>query len=264
MLEGYSIDTCIGDLEISLITEISADLPSSVIREIMDIISWRRIHERSWYPRPGRTILYRSRELDRLIKIKGAGFYHPPNVADSGFKRTIEPVPEHHLPLPPLQAAFQRDLIHVDPDRSPPYALRSVQSFPAPIGGMLLKTALNDRAMFGRLNRSGVPANRSLAVFRYDRLKLDNLPMGASVSALPDGSLPQTPYDIYTHWARGDRAGANLEDLENLGGQICNNRQFSMLDPANRLELVAHLGRIAGKTILEFSTKAGLYRFSAK
>lgn len=255
------ISNSICDLEISLVSEIAADLPSSVVREIRDIISWRCSHEPNWYQHPGRTVMYQSREFNRIIKIKGAGFYNPPNVADSGLKRTIVPVPESHLPLPPLQSTFQRDLIHVDPDRSPPYALTSVQSFPAPVGGMLLKTALNDRAMFERLNRSGVPANSSVAVFRYDRLKLDDLPMGVSVSALPAGTLPQTPYDIYLDWTMGDR-DRRLGDLENLGAQICNNRQFSMLSPANRLDLVARLGRIAGKTILEFSTKAGLYRFS--
>jgi hypothetical protein len=206
-------------------------------------------------------VRYQSREFNRIIKIKGAGFYNPPNATNSGLKRTIVPVPESYLPLPPLQAAFQRDLIHVDPDRSPPYVLISVQSFPAPVGGMLLKTALNDQVMFDRLNRSGVPANSPMAVFRYDRLKLANLHMGVSVSTLPAGTLPQTPYDIYLDWAIGDRASQRGE-LEQLGSQICGDRQFSLLNPANRLDLVARLGRIAGTTILEFSTKAGLYRFS--
>jgi hypothetical protein len=262
------ISPAIRDLEISIVTECAADVPNSVMREIMEIISWRRKHEAIWYPRPGRTLLYQSRAFvggaarseHRTIKIKGAGFYNPPNAAGSGLKRTIVPVPESHHPSPPLQTAFQRDLIHVDPDRSPPYTLRSVPSFPAPVGGMLLKGALNDREMFLRLNRSGVPANSPLAVFRYDRLKLDGLPMGVSVALLPADALPQTPYDIYLHWAMGD--GAGIEDLETLGTQICDNPQFSMLDPVHRLELVARLGRVAGKTILEFSTQARLYRLS--
>jgi hypothetical protein len=262
MLDSETIGCGIGELEISLMTELAADLPSAVVREITDIISWRRKHEPEWYQRPGRTVLYQSREFDRPIKIKGAGFYNPPFRADSGLKRTIVPVPESQRPLPPLPAAFQRDLIHVDPDRSPPYSFRSVQSFAAPVGGMLLKTALNDRVIFSRLNRAGVPANSPLAVFRYDRLKLDRLPMGVSVSALPAYSLPQTPYDIYIHWAMKDRASHNLANLEDLGAQICGNRQFSMDNPIDRLALVARLGRIAGKTILEFSTQAGLYRFS--
>jgi hypothetical protein len=262
MLRNYQAGSCISDLAISLMTECAADLPNSVVREIMDIISWRRIHQRDWYQRPGRTVLYQSREFDRQIKIKGAGFYNPPNAAGSGLKRTIVPVPTSHLPSPPLPVTFQRDLIHVDPDRSPPYLLRSVQSFPAPIGGMLLKTALNDRSMFLRLNRSGVPANSPLAVFRYDRLTLNHLPMGVSVSAVPEDSLPQTPYDIYMHWAMDDRASNTHPDLEDLGAQLCHNPQFSILSPIDRLMFVARLGRIAGKTILEFSTQAGLYRFS--
>jgi hypothetical protein len=249
-------------LEISPITEICSDLPSSVVREIIEIISWQRQHEPNWYQHPGRTVLYQSQEFDRIIKIKGAGFYNPPNTSFSGLKRTIEPVPESHLPLPPLETAFQRDLIHVDPDRVSPYSLISVKSFPAPVGGMLLKTALNDREMFRRLNAAGVPANSPLAVFGYDRLYLDNLPMGVSVSALPEQPLPYTPYDIYIHWAMVDRASSQLGDLENLGAQICGDAQFSMNDPIDRLKLVSRLGRFAGKTILEFSTKAGLYRFS--
>jgi hypothetical protein len=249
-------------LEISPITEICADLPSSVVREIIEIISWQRQHEPNWYQHPGRTVLYQSQEFDRTIKIKGAGFYNPPNISFSGLKRTIEPVPESTLPLPPLQTAFQRDLIHVDPDRLPPYSLISVKSFPAPVGGMLLRTALNDREMFRRLNRAGVPANSPLAVFGYDRLYLDRQQMGVSVSALPEQSLAYTPYDIYLHWAIQDRASSQLGDLENLGAQICGNAQFSIANPIDRLKLVSRLGRFAGKTILEFSTKAGLYRFS--
>jgi hypothetical protein len=256
------IATSISTLEISMLTAIAPDLPSSVVREIIDIISWRRQHQPDWYPRPGRTILYRSQEFDRIIKIKGAGFYNPPNATASGFKRTTEPVPEHHLPLPPLQVAFQRDLIHVDPDRSSPYLLTSVPSFPAPIGGMLLDTALNDREMFLRLNRAGVPANRPLAVFGYDRLQLNNLPMGVSVSALPKLSIPQTPHDIYLYWGMGNWDSTHLGELEDLGGQMCGNPQFSMTNPIDRLALVARLARIAGKTILEFSTKARLYRLS--
>jgi hypothetical protein len=262
MLAGETIGCVMNDLEISLVTELAADVPSAVVREIMDIVSWQRKHEPDWYPRPGRTVLYQSREFDRTIKIKGAGFYNPPHRADSGLKRTIVPVPESQLPVPPLPAAFQRDLIHVDPDRVPPYSFRSVRSFAAPVGGMLLKTALNDRLMFSRLNRAGVPANSPLAVFQYDRLKLDRLPMGVSVSALPADSLVQTPYDIYIHWAIANRPTHDLADLEQLGAQICNNRQFLLDNPIDRLNLVARLGRVAGKTILEFSTQAGLYRFS--
>jgi hypothetical protein len=249
-------------LEISPITEICRDLPSSVVREIIEIISWQRQHEPNWYQHPGRTLLYQSQEFDRIIKIKGAGFYNPPNTSFSGLKRTIEPVPESNLPSPPLETAFRRDLIHVDPDRVSPYSLISVKSFPAPVGGMLLKTALNDREMFRRLNAAGVAANIPLAVFGYDRLYLDRLPMGVSVSALPEQPLPYTPYDIYLHWAMVDRASSQLGDLENLGAQICGDARFSMNNPLDRLKLVSHLGRFAGKTILEFSTKAGLYRFS--
>ncbi len=59
-----------------------------------------------------------------------------------------------------------------------------------------------------------------------------------------------------------DRASSQLGDLENLGGQICGDPQFSMTNPIDRLKLLSRLGRFAGKTILEFSTKTGLYRFS--
>jgi hypothetical protein len=256
------ISSSIRPLEISLVTEISPALPSAVVREIVDIVSWQRQHQPSWYPRPGRTLLYQSSGFSRMLKIKGAGFYNPPNASFSGFKRTTQPVPENLLPLPPLQTAFQRDLIHVDPDQSAPYVLKSVPSFPAPVGGMLLQTALNDQEMFWRLKQGGVTANKPLAVFKYDRLTLNNSPMGVSISALPANSLPHTPYDIYIHWALGNWARDSLGDLEELGAQICQNQQFSMDNPVDRLSLVARLGRIAGKTILEFSTKAGLYRFS--
>jgi hypothetical protein len=256
------ISNSIRPLAISLVTEISPALSSAVVREIVDIVSWQRQHEPSWYPRPGRTLLYQSRGFSRMLKIKGAGFYNPPNASFSGFKRTTQPVPENSLPLPPLQTAFQRDLIHVDPDRSAPYVLRSVPSFPAPVGGMLLQTALNDQEMFWRLKQGGVTTNNPLAVFKYDRLTLNNSPMGVSISALPANSLPHTPYDIYIHWALGNWARDSLGDLEELGAQICQNPQFSMNNPVDRLSLVAKLGRIAGRTILEFSTKAGLYRFS--
>jgi hypothetical protein len=256
------ISNSVCPLEISVVTEISHDLSSAVVREIVDIVSWQRQHEPSWYQRPGRTVLYQSREFARILKIKGAGFYNPPNTSFSGFKRTTQPIPESHWPLPPLQSAFQRDLIHVDPDRSAPYVLRSVPSFPAPVGGMLLQTALNDQEMFWRLQQGSVAANKPLAVFKYDRLTLHKSPMGVSISALPENTLPHTPYDIYIHWALGSWASDSLGDLEKLGAQICRNQQFAMTNPADRLALVAHLGRIAGKTILEFSTKAGLYRFS--
>jgi hypothetical protein len=256
------IGNSVRPLSITPVTDIPTDLSSTVVREIIDIVSWQRMHQPSWYPRPGRTMMYQSPELDQVIKIKGAGFYNPPNASFSGFKRTVQAVPESRWPLPPLQDAFQRDLIHVDPDPVSPYGLRSVPSFAAPVGGMLLKTALNDQQMFWRLQQGGVPANSPLAVFRYDRLQLHNLPMGVSVSALPQNSLPHTPYDIYIHWALGNWASDSLADLENLGSQICRNLRFSMDSPADRLALVSRLGRVAGKTILEFSTKAGLYRFS--
>jgi hypothetical protein len=256
------ISNSIRPLEISLITEISPALPSAVVREIIDIVSWQRQHEPIWYPRPGRTLLYQSRGFSRTLKIKGAGFYNPPNASFSGFKRTTQPVLENSLPLPPLQTAFQRDLIHVDPDRSAPYLLKSVPSFPAPVGGMLLPTALNDQEMFWRLKQAGVTANKPLAVFKYDQLTLNNSPMGVSISALPANSLPHTPYDIYIHWALGNWARDSRGDLEALGAQICRNSQFSITNPVDRLSLVARLARMAGKNILEFSTKAGLYRFS--
>jgi hypothetical protein len=237
-------------------------LPGAVVREIIEIVSWQRQHQPSWYPQPGRTLIHHSRDFDRPIKIKGAGFYNPPNASHSGLKRTVEPVPESHRPSPPLSVAFQRDLIHVDPDTLPPYALTSVKSFPAPVGGMLLKTALNDREMFRRLTAAGVPANSPLAVFRYDRLYLDRLPMGTSIAALPAHSLAYTPHDIYLHWAKIDRPSSQLADLETLGAQMCDDARFAIADPIDRLKLVSRLARIAGKTILEFSTQAGLYRFS--
>jgi hypothetical protein len=256
------IGNSIRPLSITPVTDISTDLSGTVVREIIDIVSWQKMHQPSWYPRPGRTVLYQSQELNGVIKIKGAGFYNPPNASFSGFKRTVQPVPESHWPLPPLQDAFQRDLIHVDPDTISPYCLRSVPSFAAPVGGMLLKTALNDQQMFRRLQQGGVPANQPLVVFRYNRLQLHNSPMGVSVSALPQHSLPHTPYDIYLHWALGNWADDRLGGLENLGAQICQNPQFSMKTPFDRLALVSRLGRVAGATILAFSTKAGLYRFS--
>jgi hypothetical protein len=240
------------------ISSVTPPLGISLCNELAEIVSWQRIHQSDWYPRPGRTILYRSPFNKQLIKIKGAGFYHPPNIGHSGFHRVTNPIPTSAKPQPPLTQGFCRDLIHVDPDTSPPYELISVPSRSAPVGGMLLQTALNDQLMFQRLNQAGVPANNPLMVFEYSELKLEGSPMGASISLLPMRHLSHTPYDIYLHWAGCEQ----VTELEQLGAAITGFSDYSIDQPTHRLALIAKLARQAGHLILTFSTKAHLYRLS--
>ncbi|MBI2464159.1 hypothetical protein HYV57_04330 [Candidatus Peregrinibacteria bacterium] len=193
------------------------------------------------------------------LKIKGAGYFNPANVSSSGLKRTTTPVPEGPLPMTPLEQAFKRDLIHVDPSDVPPYEMQSVHSTFAPVGGMTLEAALNDQRMFRHLTNAGMPANRPLAAYRYSDLNLDGKPMGVSISELPPGALAITPYDIYIAWY-GEQL--DPESLEFLKKYSSRNENFSISNPEHRLEVISTLGKVAGQAILDFSLKAGLYRFS--
>jgi hypothetical protein len=240
------------------ISSITPPVSISLCNELAEIVSWQRLHQSDWYPRPGRTILYHSPFSKQLIKIKGAGFYHPPNIGHSGFHRVTNPIPTSTKPQPPLTQGFCRDLIHVDPDITPPYTLVSVPSRSAPVGGMLLPMALNDQLMFGRLNQAGVPANNPLMVFEYSQLKLEGLPMGVSVSLLPEHHLHYTPYDIYLHWASREQ----VAEVEQLGAAMTGWANYSIEQPRHRLALISKLAHQAGHLILNFSTKAHLYRLS--
>jgi hypothetical protein len=255
------------------ITIITPPPATATLPELTEIVSWQRPHPASWYPRPGRTVIYRSQctpdggarqQEHRLFKIKGAGFYHPPHVQCSGFQRTTNPIPTSDRPQPPLTQGFCRDLIHVDPHPIAPHQLISVPSQSAPVGGMLLTTALNDQLIFQRLQAAGVPANSPWMVFGYEQLRLNHLPMGVSISLLPLNHLSHTPYDIYLHW-QSDREEPPHEQtlqLDRLGAAILGWQDYSIEQPSHRLALLAAIARHAGQLILNFSTKAQLYRFS--
>lgn len=250
---------------------------TTTLPELSEIVSWQRPHPADWYPRPGRTIIYRGKvrnngldgqKEQHLFKIKGAGFYHPPHVQGSGFQRVTQVIPTSDCPRPPLTQGFCRDLIHVDPQIEAPHQLIAVPSQAAPIGGMLLTTALNDQLIFQRLNAAGVPANKPWMVFGYEQLRFNHLPMGVSISLLPLNHLHQTPHDLYLQWQSDFPLGKLRErreqtlELEQMGATILGWPDFSIAQPFHRLALLKSLAHQAGQLILDFSTKAQLYRFS--
>lgn len=243
--------------QIELVGEWSVDVPSPLRKHTEEIIAWKIHHKAVWYPQPGRTLV-----LNRAgysLKIKGAGFYNPSNVSHAGTRRTTTPVPEGDVPMPPIQREFARDIIHIDPSPTPPHALESGHSIFAPIGGMTLAAAMHDQFMFSRLNTARLPANRLLASYKYDDLKLNEKPMGVSVSQLPEDVLPITAYHLYMVWNQMEVSPEALEFLRVYSGR---GSQFSYENPTHRLEVLAKLASVAGRLLLQFSTKAGLYRFS--
>ncbi len=269
-----SQSTLLRQLPITIVTPPPA---TTTLPELTEIVSWQRPHPANWYPRPGRTIIYQSQfcadggpiqNEHRLFKIKGAGFYHPPHVQCSGFQRTTKAIPTSDTPQPPLTQGFCRDLIHVDPHDIAPHQLISVPSQSAPIGGMLLTTALNDQLIFHRLNTAGVPANSPWMVFGYEQLRLNHLPMGVSISLLPLDHLSHTPYDIYLQWQSNHLVSSQENHseqtlkLERLGAAMLGWKDFSIEQPSHRLALLEAMAHRAGQLILDFSTKAQLYRFS--
>lgn len=220
------------------------------------IISWKIPHEAAWYPLPGRTFI-----LDHegyKLKIKGGGFYNPSNVSYSGTRRTTTPVPEGDVPMPPIQRLFERDLIHADPSSTPPHLLESIHSTFAPIGGMTLEAAMNDQLMFSRLTEANVPSNFPIASYKYKDMLLNGKPMGVSVSLLPQDALPITAYNLYLK----NELKVSAEALDFLKAYSDRGVQFSYDDPSHRLEVLAKFAGVAGKMLFEFSSKAGLYRFS--
>lgn len=225
---------------------------------IARIVAWEVEHEADWYPRPGRTLYVADEDSGSTIKVKGAGFYNPGNVSFSGLKRTTTHIPEHPQPMRPLEMAFKRDLIHVDPSIDPPHLMQSVQSNYAPVGGMTLDAAENDQRMFARLNAAALCANRPLATFEYAEMRLDGTRMGVSISELPPNSLPITPYEIYLAWYEAVTDPKSIAFLEGYAEE----RPFSISNPSHRLQVLSKISRIAGRLILHFSTRAGLYRFS--
>jgi hypothetical protein len=233
------------------------DVPSTLRSLTEAIISWKIPHKAAWYPQPGRTLVLNREGYS--LKIKGAGFYNPSNVSYSGTRRTTTPVPEGDVPMPPLQRVFARDIIHTDPSNIPPHVLESVLSTFAPVGGMTLEAAMHDQLMFSRLTTAGVPSNRPVASYRYHDLLLDGKPMGVSVSLLPHDSLSITAYHLYIVW---NRLGVSTEAFEFLKAFSGRGDQFSYENPSHRLEVLAKLAYVAGKLLLQFSSKAGLYRFS--
>jgi hypothetical protein len=144
-----------------------------------------------------------------------------------------------------------------------PHQFISVPSQSAPVGGMLLTTALNDQLIFQRLKAAGVPANSPWMVFGYEQLRLNYLPMGVSISLLPLDHLSHTPYDIYLQWqSQEEHPNEQTLQLERLGAAILGWQDYSIEQPSHRLALLAAIARHAGQLILNFSTKAQLYRFS--
>jgi hypothetical protein len=225
---------------------------------IEDLISWARPQLASLYHQPGRTFYLTDKGSGARIKIKGAGFFNPGGVSFAGTKRTVVPVPEDPSPMPPLERAFKRDLIHVDPSDKAPHQLISVHSLSAPVGGMTLKTALNDQFIFGKLVSAKLPSNLPAAVYSYDTLRLDDETMGVSLSLSPANATANTIHDIYLDWT-GTRLDPKSEEFFK---SLLVRDSFSLSCAVDRMELIAFLGRIAGRLILQFSTDAGLYRFS--
>jgi hypothetical protein len=244
-------------LGVDLQVEWPPGIPSETRRNVDAIVTWLVEHEPSWYPRPGRTLFVPFGPCGRTLKIKGAGFYNPSNVSSSGLRRTVTPVPEGPLPMPPLQQAFRRDLIHVDPSEDAPHLMEAVRSIDAPVGGMTLDAAMNDQKMFTRLTSAGLPSNRALVSYRYRSLRLEGRDMGVSVSEYPSNALPITPYEIYLAWR-------NPIDADSVAFLTAYTKKagFAISDPSHRLEAIASLARVAGGLIVQFSSKAGLYRFS--
>lgn len=244
--------------QIELIGSWSSDIPTEVRERIEKIIAWEIPHESAWYPQPGRTLVVADKAPRLQIKVKGAGFYNPSDVSFAGTRRTTVPVPEGPVPTAPLQQAFKRDLIHVDPANEPPHLMESVHSVFAPVGGMTLEAARNDQLMFTKLTAAGLPSNRPLVVYKYHELFLDDRHMGVSVSQFPEKSLSVTPYDLYLAW---DALRIGPEPVKFLRA-YSNNPQFSLENPEHRLAALAKLACVAGGLLLRFSTMAGLYRFS--
>jgi hypothetical protein len=242
---------------IELIGRWSIDVPFTLRESTEEIISWKIPHKAAWYPQPGRTLVLNREGYS--LKIKGAGFYNPSNVSYAGTRRTITSVPERDVPMPPLQRVFERDLIHTDPSNISPHVLESVHSTFAPIGGMTLEAAMHDQLMFSRLTAVGLPSNRPLANYMYHDLLLDGKPMGVSVSLLPHDSLSITAYHLYIVW---NRLGVSTEAFEFLKAYSGRGDQFSYENPSHRLEVLAKLAYVAGKLLFQFSSMAGLYRFS--
>ncbi|MEO6150294.1 MAG: hypothetical protein ABIP28_09040 [Mucilaginibacter sp.] len=228
-------------------------------KQIEDIISWNIPHLAKWYPIPGRTIIITDADSGDSIKIKGAGFYNPSNVSFSGLKRTLTVVPESDLPMPPLQVAFKRDIVHIDPCNLSPYQMQSIHSHNAPVGGMLHEGAINDQAIFAGLQNSNLPSNKPLATYKYLDLFLNGEQMGVSVAALPKGALNITPYDICIAWYNPNNFN---ERSLNFLKSYCTNGGFDLNKPGDRLNVIAGLAKKAGGLILDFSLSAELYRFS--
>lgn len=245
-------------LKIELKQDWPVDVSADIRIRVSQIVAWEVNHESDWYPRPGRTLYLPDKESGSVIKVKGAGFYNPGKVSFSGLKRTTTHIPEHPQPMRPLEVAFKRDLIHVDPSTDPPHLMHSVQSSHAPVGGMTLETAQNDQKIFARLNASGLCANRPLVTFEYAQMRLDGIPMGVSISELPSSSLPITPYEIYLAWHQPLADPESVAFLERCSGEP----RFSINKPSHRLRVLSKLSRVAGQLIRHFSAKAGLYRFS--
>ena len=243
---------------IELIGRWPLDMPSGLQVRVEEIIAWKISHNPAWYPQPGRTLVLVGDDPNYKLKVKGAGFYNPSNISFSGARRTTVPVPEGMVPMPPLQQAFKRDLIHADPSNTPPHLMESVHSTFAPIGGMTLDAAMNDQLMFSQLTATGLPSNRPLVSYKYHELFLDEKPMGVSVSQLPANALSITPYHLYLAWHQPVVSRESLEFLRAYSGKD----QFSLENPVHRLEVLAKLAFVAGKLLLQFSTRAGLYRFS--
>lgn len=225
---------------------------------IENIISWRVSHSPEWYERPGRTFFVIDSQKEIKIKIKGAGYYNPPNISFSGLKRTISPIPESPIPLPPLENAFKRDLIHVDPSDIFPHKMLSVKSNYAPVGGMTIDLVENDQIIFETLNKAGLPSNTALSAFKYKNLFLNKKQMGTSLSILPIASLPITPYDIYISWYEKIINKPSLKFLKNN----YENEEFSINNPNHRLKIVSDFAKVAGRLLFKFTVKAKLYRFS--
>ncbi|WP_156332553.1 hypothetical protein [Rhodopseudomonas sp. AAP120] len=241
-------------LRVRLNSEIVSKLTSDDLAKICRFVSWETAHPADIYPNPGRTFVLSIG--GHIYKVKGAGFYNPPNSSFSGLKRTIEPVPTQVLPQKPMERSFRRDIIHVDPSPFIPYSLMSVLSTDAPIGGMLLDVAKNDQAVFAQLSRRCVPCNTPIGVIEYPQLALDGRAMGVSVSVLPRNAATYTPYDIFLHWHR------RVEDIDPsflstlLGSPVCIN------NPDHRLQIMRRISREVGRQIVDFSIVGGLYRFS--
>ena len=243
--------------QIELVGDWAVEVPLVLREKIEGIISWEIPHEAGWYPLPGRTLIVRADNYH--IKVKGAGFYNPGNVSYAGIKRTTTPVPEGPDPMRPIQKLFERDLVHSDPSTMPPHALESVHSIFAPIGGMALSAAVHDQTIFSCLQAAKLPSNRPLAAYENKDLKLRGKPMGVSLSLLPEDVLQATAFQLYIAWNQSELGQKELCFFKKYSGR---GEEFSYENPNHRLEVLAKLARVAGKLLFEFSSKAGLYRFS--